>query len=134
MSSCDMSQVSKPSPKKVPFELTQHNDTRVDNYYWIRDDERNDPAVIEYLKSENSYTDAWFKSKQNYKSRIFKELMAQVPDEEISFPVKNEEFTYFRKIQKNDQLSKYFRTDSTNKTVMYLDPNIKLRDQKYYSF
>ena len=59
--------------------------------------------------------------------------MAQVPDEEISFPVKNEDFTYFRKIQKNDQLSKYFRTDSTNKTVMYLDPNIKLRDQKYYS-
>ena len=26
--------------------------------------------------------------------------MAQVPDEEISFPVKNEDFTYFRKIQR----------------------------------
>ena len=133
ISSCDMNEVSTPSPKKVPFELTQHNDKRVDNYYWIRDDERNDPEVIQYLESENAYADAWFKSKQNYKSEIVNELMAQVPDEEISFPVKNEDFTYFRKIQKNDQLSKYFRTDITNKTVMYLDPNIKLRDQKYYS-
>ena len=52
ISSCDMNQVSKPSPKKVPFELTQHNDRRIDNYYWIRDDERNDPEVIEYLESE----------------------------------------------------------------------------------
>ncbi len=133
ISSCDMNQVSKPSPKKVPFELTQHNDKRIDNYYWIRDDERNDPEVIEYLESENKYADAWFKSQHDYKSKIVSELMAQVPDEEISFPVKNGDFTYSRKIQKNDQLPKYFRTDSANKTVMYLDPNIKLRDQKYYS-
>ena len=42
-----MNEVSSPSPKKVPFELTQHNDKRIDNYYWIRDDERNDPEVIE---------------------------------------------------------------------------------------
>ena len=133
ISSCDMNQVSKPSPKKVPFELTQHNDRRIDNYYWIRDDERNDPEVIEYLESENAYADAWFKSKHDYKSKIVTELMAQVPDEEISFPVKNGDFKYFRKIQKNDQLPKYFRTDAANKTVMYLDPNIKLRNQKYYS-
>ena len=66
ISSCDMNQVSKPSPKKVPFELTQHNDRRIDNYYWIRDDERNDPEVIQYLESENAYADAWFKSKQTY--------------------------------------------------------------------
>ena len=102
-----MNEVST-SPKKIPFELTQHNDKRVDNYYWIRDDERNDPEVIQYLESENAYADAWFKSKQNYKSEIVNELMAQVFDEEISFPVKNEDFTYFRKIQKNDQLSKIF--------------------------
>ena len=133
ISSCDMNQVSKPSPKKVPFELTQHNDRRIDNYYWIRDDERNDPEVIQYLESENAYADAWFKSKHDYKSEIVTELMAQVPDEEISFPVKNGDFKYFRKIQKNDQLPKYFRTDAANKTVMYLDPNIKLRNQKYYS-
>ena len=28
ISSCDMNEVSTPSPKKVPFELTQHNDKR----------------------------------------------------------------------------------------------------------
>ena len=100
ISSCDMNQVSKPSPKKVPFELTQHNDRRIYNYYWIRDDEINDPEVIEYLESENAYADAWFKSKHDYKSEIVTELIAQVPDEEISFPVKNGDFKYFRKISK----------------------------------
>ena len=79
----------KQSPKSS-FELTQHNDRRIDNYYWIRDDERNDPEVIEYLESENAYADAWFKSKHDYKSEIVTELIAQVPDEEISFPFKME--------------------------------------------
>ena len=35
------------------MEITIHGHTRVDNYYWLR--ERNNPDVIEYLESKNTY-------------------------------------------------------------------------------
>jgi len=47
-----------PIAKKVPHEMTIHGDTRTDNYYWLRDDERKAPEVIGYLEAENKYTDA----------------------------------------------------------------------------
>ena len=34
---------SPPMAKVVPHELTAHGDTRVDNYYWLKD--REDPEV-----------------------------------------------------------------------------------------
>ena len=27
-----------PFPKKIPKKLSAHNDVRIDNYYWLRDD------------------------------------------------------------------------------------------------
>ena len=35
--------------------MTLHGDTRVDNYYWLRDDTRSKPAVLDYLQQENAY-------------------------------------------------------------------------------
>ena len=43
-----------PIAKKVPQELTIHNDVRIDNYYWLND--KNNPEVIDYLNAENAYT------------------------------------------------------------------------------
>ena len=49
--------MSAPPPvaKIVPKEITVHGDTRVDNYFWLRD--RSDPDVIAYLEAENRYTE-----------------------------------------------------------------------------
>ena len=29
-----------PKAKRIPHAMTLHGDTRIDNYYWLRDDER----------------------------------------------------------------------------------------------
>ena len=39
--------------------MTVHGDTRIDNYFWLRD--RNDPDTIRYLEAENDYTAAMMK-------------------------------------------------------------------------
>ena len=41
-----------PVAAKKAKELTIHGDTRVDNYYWLR--ERENPEVIAYLEEENA--------------------------------------------------------------------------------
>ena len=39
-------QTQAPVAKKVPHAMTIHGDTRIDNYYWMRDDERQDPDEL----------------------------------------------------------------------------------------
>ena len=119
--------------KKIPYLLEAHDDKRIDNYYWMRDDSRNDPEVIEYLENENNLADLWFDSKYDYQSEIVVELTNQVPDKEITFPVSNNSYKYYQKINKNDQLPRYYRKDKEKNEKLYLDPNLKLKDQAYYS-
>ena len=43
--------IQPPVAKIAPKTITIHGDTRVDNYFWLRD--RNDPDTIKYLEAEN---------------------------------------------------------------------------------
>ncbi len=48
-----------PAPPAAP--TTEHRETRhgatvIDNYYWLR--EKSNPKVVQYLESENAYTEA----------------------------------------------------------------------------
>ena len=126
--------MNKPNPKKIPFEMTQHEDTRIDNYYWLRDDTRSNEEVLTYLQSENIFADQWFRSKYNYKNEIVNELIEQLSDEEISFPLSNNGYLYYEKLNKGDQLPRFYKKESPNgEENLYLDPNIKLKTQEYYS-
>ena len=131
--SCDMTNTDQDKIDKIPVVLEAHGDKRIDNYYWMRDDSRKDPKVIEYLKSENKLADKWFDSKYDYQTEIVDELINQVPEKQISFPVINNSYKYYQKINKEDQLSRYYRKDKDNNEKLYLDPNLKLKDQVYYS-
>ena len=134
ITSCDQNIMEKPNPKKVPYELIQHNDIRIDNYYWLRDDSRSNKEILDYLKLENLYADEWFKSKQDYKTEIVNELLKQLPDQEISFPVENNGYLYYEKLNKDEQLPRFYRKAKSNdEEINYLDPNIKLKTQEYYS-
>ena len=134
ISSCtDEIHKMKTNTEKQPYVLEQHGDIRIDNYYWIRDDSRKDPKVIAYLENENDITNKWFESKKDYQSDIVKELLEQVPDEEVTFPINNNNYKYYQKIEKEDQLPRYFFKDKDNNEVLYLNPNLKLKNQNYYS-
>ena len=56
--SCMASSAPMPPPvaPEHPHPVTLHGDTRVDDYFWLR--ERQNPEVIAYLEAENAYTDA----------------------------------------------------------------------------
>ncbi|MFM7770140.1 MAG: hypothetical protein ACKO8Q_06230, partial [Bacteroidota bacterium] len=68
-----------PRAEKIPFEITEHNHTRVDNYYWMRlSDEQKESKnpdeqtqrVLNYLKAENEYT----KSQMSHTQPLQEEL------------------------------------------------------------
>ena len=43
-------QTQAPIAKKVPRALENHGDTRIDNYYWMRDDQRKDAEILQHLE------------------------------------------------------------------------------------
>ncbi len=45
-----------PKATKQPTSLAIHNDTRTDDYYWLR--ERENETVLDHLRAENTYTEA----------------------------------------------------------------------------
>ncbi len=127
----NISLMNPPKPEKIPFVLEKHGDVRTDYYYWLRDDSRSDQKIINYLKDENTYSDLWFKNKVDYQSSILNELINQLPDKEVSFPVDNYGISYFSKSYDSKQLDVYFRKID-NKEEVILDPNAKFETQEYY--
>ncbi|MDB4059894.1 S9 family peptidase, partial [Gammaproteobacteria bacterium] len=125
-------ELTPPSPNKIPYVMEAHGDTRVDNYYWLRDDTRSKSEVLNYLKLENEYADSWFDNRADYKSQILDELISRVVSSETSFKIKKGDYYYFNEITSDDQLPKYYRSKNGVKELI-VNPNIKLETQDYYS-
>lgn len=68
-----------PKASRIPHAMTQHGDTRVDNYYWLRDDTRSQPDVLEYLQQENAYGHQVMASQQALQDRVLKEIIDRIP-------------------------------------------------------
>ncbi|MFO7609882.1 MAG: S9 family peptidase [Candidatus Krumholzibacteriia bacterium] len=82
-----------PVAKVVPHELTIHGDTRVDEYYWLR--EREDPEVIAYLQAENAYTEAMLADTRELRDTLLAEMKARIKEDESSAPVEDDGWFYY---------------------------------------
>ena len=120
-----------PLPKKIPKKLTAHNDVRIDNYYWLRDDTRKNKEVIKYLNAENKHTEFWFKANKVNSNKIFKYYKSAIPKFEESIRTKIDEFEYFSTSSLSQEHRKYYRLDDTSKKLL-LDVNKLAQDKKFY--
>ncbi|WP_105166606.1 S9 family peptidase [Pseudoalteromonas sp. T1lg23B] len=126
--------VSAPIAKKIPHSMTHHGHTRIDNYYWMRDDDRKDDQVIAHLKQENAFTDHHMSAHQSLQDALFEELKGRIVKDDSSVPVKDGGYWYVSDVQGDDEYASHFRaTDEqlTNKTLL-LDVNQLARDYEYY--
>ncbi|PVF10490.1 oligopeptidase B, partial [Yersinia pestis] len=67
--------MTPPKADKRPYPMTRHGDTRVDDYYWLRDDERTDADVLNYLQAENAFTAAVLKPQQQLRETLYQEMV-----------------------------------------------------------
>ena len=58
-----------PVAQRIEHREERHGATVMDNYFWLRD--KSNPAVIEYLKSENAYTDALTKNLKPFEEALY---------------------------------------------------------------
>ncbi|BBM02384.1 S9 family peptidase [Microbulbifer sp. GL-2] len=86
---------SAPIAKKVPHKMSIHGHERVDNYYWMRDDERKAPEVIAHLEAENAYTDSVMKHTKKLQETLFQEMTGRLEKDKSTVPVFHNGYWYY---------------------------------------
>ncbi|KAI3425089.1 hypothetical protein D9Q98_008467 [Chlorella vulgaris] len=93
--------LSVPVPKTTKQSLTINAPgtidapPRVDEYAWLRDDARNNSAVLSHLQEENAYAQAVLGPSLPLQQRLLQEMLARVPAEESSVPQRSGRHWYY---------------------------------------
>lgn len=98
-----------PIAKKVPFEITTHGDTRIDNYYWLRDMDRKDPEILAYLEEENAYTKAKMAHTEALQEKLFEELKGRIKQTDESVPYLYDGYYYYTRYEEGQEYPIYCR-------------------------
>ncbi len=123
-----------PTAKKDIYKHIQHDDVRIDNYQWLRDDDRKNPEVIAYLEQENSYTDHILSEQKPLVDRLYNEIVARLPTKEQTVPSQIDDYWYYSRFADNSEYSIYARKkgDLSTKEEIMVDMNDRAKDKSYF--
>jgi oligopeptidase B len=127
-------QTIKPPVAKKIEKLTQiHGETLVDNYYWMR--EKSSPAVIDYLKAENQYTDEMMKPTEALQASLYQEMLARIKEDDENVPYKNGDYFYYSRTEKGKQYPIFCRKKGALSAPeeITLDQNVMAKDYQFFS-
>jgi oligopeptidase B len=82
-----------PRAEQRPRTLTSHGHERSDPWFWLR--EREDPAVLAYLESENAYTEEVLAPLDDLRSTLFEEMKARILETDMSVPSRRGPWWYY---------------------------------------
>jgi len=126
--------ITAPKAKKIPHEMEMHNHQRIDNYYWMRDDQRSDKEILAHLNEENHYADVMLAEQKPLQESLFEELKARIVKDDNTVPVKDGKYWYHSEINGEQEYSNYYRATSfagENNTLL-LDVNKRAKDHEFY--
>ncbi len=98
-----------PIAEKRPHNLTVHGETRIDDYYWLRDDKREDPAVLDYLAQENAYGEAMMAGFDELRHQLFTEMVERIPQQDRSVPYVRRGYRYQSRYEQGNEYAIYTR-------------------------
>ncbi len=123
-----------PTAKKIPKTLTNFDVDRIDDYYWFHD--KNNPEVIEYLNSENQYTEKVMAKTKNLQDEIYREMLGRIKEDDESYPYLDNGYYYFSRTEKGKQYGVILRKKGSTsaKEEVVFDINKLAEHQKAYIF
>ncbi|MBG3021226.1 S9 family peptidase [Proteus mirabilis] len=126
--------VMPPKANKVPHVMTEHGDTRTDNYYWLRDDSRKDPNVLDYLNAENAYTESVMKEGKALEETLFNEMVSRMAQNDESVPYIYNGYTYRTIYQEGKDFPIYQRkpVNSEGEWEVLVDGNERAKGHEFY--
>lgn len=141
-----MTQNQRPKPpiaKKIPHKIITHNDTRVDNYFWMRlsDEQKNaekpdtqTQCVLNYLNAENAYTKQSLRKTEDFQKKLFDEIVGRIKQDDESVPYCDNGYFYITRFEKGKEHPIYSRKKGNleAKEEIMLDENQLAKPFDYY--
>ena len=99
--------MNSPQAEKIDKILILHGDTRIDPYYWLK--ERDNPAVVDYLKKENEYLDYMMKDTKELQEKLYQEIIGRIKQTDMSVPYKENGYFYYTRYEEGKEYPVYCR-------------------------
>ena len=84
-----------------------HGQEVVDDYHWLRD--RDDPAVLAYLKAENAYTAAATAAQKPFEEALYQEMLGRIQQTDLSVPTRRGAYYYYSRTVEGQQYAIHCR-------------------------
>jgi oligopeptidase B len=127
--SFSMAQPTQPLATKNSKNLSIHNHTRIDDYYWMN--ERDSKPVLDHLKLENDFTENYFKPLQGLVSGLMKEFDERINPNEVSAPFKLNGKVYQVKNSAGKDYQQIVTLEGKKETL-FLDENERAKGHSFY--
>ena len=89
-----------PDAAKKPHTVTApHGAQRHDEYYWLRDDKRENADMLGYLKAENAYADALLAPLKPVQDTLYDEIVARIKQDDASVPYRDRGWWYYSRFE-----------------------------------
>jgi oligopeptidase B len=109
-----------------------HGETRVDDYYWLRD--RNDPDVVAYIEAENSYTRAVMHHTEALQDQLYQEMKGRIKETDLSVPERIDDYFYYTRTEAGRQYPILCRRHGSLESAeeILLDQNLLAGGHTYF--
>lgn len=127
--------MTPPKAEKRPKTLTIHGETRIDDYYWLRDDDRTDADVLNYLTAENAYTEQALQPHQVLRETLYEEMVARIAQQDHSVPYVKHGFRYQTRYEPGNEYAIYLRQPAAESEAWQtlIDGNERAKDSEFYT-
>ncbi len=103
--------IEPPVARQVPRQVTSPQGTRIDEYYWLRDDDPKSkrPEILAYLQAEKAYTDAWMAPLQPLRDKLLGEMQARIRPDDRTAAYYDSGYWYWRRFDPGAEYPVYLR-------------------------
>jgi oligopeptidase B len=98
-----------PVPAKKPYQVVSPNGSREDEYYWLRDDKRENPEMLAYVKAENAYADAMLAHIKPLENKVYHEIVSRLQQDDSTVPYLMNGYWYFSRYETGKEYPIYSR-------------------------
>jgi oligopeptidase B len=117
-----------------PYTIESPNGTRTDPYYWLRDDERTNPEVLDYLRQENAYREQSMLGAKPLENALYDEIIARLKQDDSSVPYRKNGYWYSTRYEPGKEHPIFVRRKDGLEAPeeILLDANVQALGHGYY--
>ncbi|MFW5926463.1 MAG: S9 family peptidase [Wenzhouxiangella sp.] len=124
-----------PSAERREYVVEAPAGDRIDPWYWLRDDSREDDAVLAYLEAENDYAETMVEPVSDLRDRLFEELRGRIAEDDATVPYHDRGYWYYTRYEPDHEYPIHARRKGSldAEEEIILDVNELAEGESFYN-